>query len=191
MGLIHGDIKGCNILIDENKDPILTDFGLMLRTLLQSPSATPMSITASSNASSSGSLAGDYTLRFASKERVFDGMRTEEDEIWAIGMTLIELLTGEPPFSARYKNDLLFFSALTRVQIELERSDLPASVPDDLFQAIKRCISSKIAGTPICLRALHYHGKGGWEPRIGRSNERGVLLTSSGFYGLIIIQVPV
>ncbi|KAL5510992.1 hypothetical protein ACEPAG_3711 [Sanghuangporus baumii] len=135
MGLVHADIKGANILVDINKNLVLTDFGLMLRTLFQSPFDTPMSVTASSSVSDAVTVDEDCTLRFSSKERVFQNIRSEKDDIWAIGMTLIELaklLTGKEPFSDVYGKHLWFLNALARSDLSIRDAHLPDSVPPDL-----------------------------------------------------------
>ncbi|KAL5478670.1 hypothetical protein ACEPAI_1947 [Sanghuangporus weigelae] len=151
MGLVHADIKGANILVDTNKKLVLTDFGLMLRTLFQSPFDTPMSVTASSSVSDADTVDGDYTLRFSSKERVFQNMRSEKDDVWAIGMTLIELaklITGKAPFSDVYGKHLWFLNALARSDLSIRDAHLPDSVPPDLYHAIDRCISPSPVNRP-------------------------------------------
>ncbi|KAL5498093.1 hypothetical protein ACEPAH_2223 [Sanghuangporus vaninii] len=151
MGLVHADIKGANILVDTNKNLVLTDFGLMLRTLFQSPFDTPMSVTASSSISDAVTVDGDYTLRFSSKERVFQNMRSEKDDVWAIGMTLIELaklITGKEPFSDVYAKHLWFLTALAGSDLNIRDAHLPDSVPPDLYHAINRCISPNPVDRP-------------------------------------------
>ncbi|KAL5524911.1 hypothetical protein ACEPAF_8780 [Sanghuangporus sanghuang] len=150
MGLVHADIKGANILVDTNKNLVLTDFGLMLRTLFQSPFDTPMSVTASS-VSDAATVDGDCTLRFSSKERVFQSVRSEKDDVWAIGMTLIELaklITGKQPFSDVYGKHLWFLNALARSDLNIRDAHLPSSVPPDLYHAINRCISPNPVDRP-------------------------------------------
>ena len=68
----------------------------MLQTLPQSPSSTPPSVTASSSASNAESVNEEFTLRFSSKERVLNLERSDKDDIWAIGMTLIEVRISFP-----------------------------------------------------------------------------------------------
>lgn len=64
----------------------------MRRIATQDTSERPFSVTASSTSSdSSFNSVGGFTVRWASKERVFHGHRTHEDDIWALGMTMVEV----------------------------------------------------------------------------------------------------
>lgn len=63
----------------------------MKRVLLDDDTSTPNSFTASSEASCANSLSGACTLRYASPERLFNYQRSEADDVWATGMTILEV----------------------------------------------------------------------------------------------------
>ncbi|KAJ1301568.1 hypothetical protein OPQ81_008816 [Rhizoctonia solani] len=91
-GIVHGDLRGANVLICDDGTPKLIDFGLA-------------SITDGSSFSVSSTLAG--TLRWMAPElQVTEGQgATKAGDMFAFGMTMLELFTGLRPFSA-VKNDI-------------------------------------------------------------------------------------
>ncbi len=84
QGVLHRDIKPANILLDRHGDVWVADFGLA-------------QIDDDHELTGSANLVG--TLRFASPEQ-FKGDADERSDIYSIGMTLYELCTLEPTFSA-------------------------------------------------------------------------------------------
>jgi serine/threonine protein kinase/Flp pilus assembly protein TadD len=94
MGVIHRDIKPANLLVDVRGNLWVTDFGLA-----QVHTDTRLTLT--------GDLVG--TLRYMSPEqalarRVDIDLRTD---IYSLGATLCELLTLEPVFAGRDRQELL------------------------------------------------------------------------------------
>lgn len=88
--IIHRDLKPANILLQGNT-PRLADFGISraLRT------------TASSQSSN---VSG--TFAYMSPEG-FDGKRSVQTDVWAVGVNLYQLLTGELPFPQKEPSALI------------------------------------------------------------------------------------
>lgn len=84
-GIIHRDIKPQNILMDQNGDVKITDFGI----------AMALNSTAHTK---TNSVLG--TVHYLSPEQARGGMATKKSDIYSLGIVLYELLTGELPFSA-------------------------------------------------------------------------------------------
>jgi eukaryotic-like serine/threonine-protein kinase len=95
LGVIHRDIKPSNLMLDARNHLWVTDFGLA-RLPHGDHDLTP-----------TGDVVG--TLRYVSPEQV-RGERVVPDargDIYALGATLYELLTLQPAFSARDRQQLL------------------------------------------------------------------------------------
>ncbi|KDN41107.1 hypothetical protein RSAG8_07661, partial [Rhizoctonia solani AG-8 WAC10335] len=86
-GVVHGDIKGANILISQDHIPKLTDFGssAINKCTLEFTSTT-------------GSP--QMTLRWTAPE-IFLGetKHTFEGDVYALGMTILEAFTGSAPYN--------------------------------------------------------------------------------------------
>jgi len=89
-GVIHRDLKPSNILVDENGQPKLVDFGL----------ARPLVTGADSFASLTGQVLG--TMAYMSPEQVrADPERIDaRTDVYALGVILYEILTGASPYPA-------------------------------------------------------------------------------------------
>lgn len=83
-GIIHRDIKPQNILMDEEGNVKITDFGI----------ATSLGATSYTQ---TNSVIG--TVHYLSPEQARGGLATMKSDIYALGIVLYELLTGELPFS--------------------------------------------------------------------------------------------
>ncbi|WP_372366729.1 protein kinase [Candidatus Uabimicrobium sp. HlEnr_7] len=92
-GIVHRDIKPSNIMLDENKEPKVMDFGL-----------------AKMNSHDSISKTGDVlgTPAYMSPEQAKSDIVDKRSDIYSLGVTLHELLTGRPPFIGTSYLDVLY-----------------------------------------------------------------------------------
>lgn len=82
--IIHRDIKPHNILIDDNGNVKITDFGIAMAL-----SATSITQT--------NSVLG--SVHYLSPEQARGGMANNKSDIYSLGIVMFELLTGRLPFS--------------------------------------------------------------------------------------------
>ena len=82
-GIIHRDLKPQNILIDENKNVKITDFGIAVAVSQDSLTQT-------------NTLMG--SVHYLSPEQARGSIATKQSDIYSLGLILFELLTGKVPF---------------------------------------------------------------------------------------------
>ncbi|HET9172788.1 MAG TPA: protein kinase [Actinospica sp.] len=84
LGVLHRDVKPNNILVSRFGEPALADFGVSC--LLDS--------------NTSASVLDVFSPQHAAPELMTRGVPSVSSDIYALGSTLYELLTGKPPFGA-------------------------------------------------------------------------------------------
>ncbi|KAG8920395.1 hypothetical protein FRC01_000789 [Tulasnella sp. 417] len=84
-GIVHGDIKACNILIGDNGNSLLCDFGL----------------TKGAESRTSTAMQGAGTFRWQSPELWDNAPKSSESDVYAFGMTIAEVSSqdGHSSFS--------------------------------------------------------------------------------------------
>ena len=80
--IIHQDIKPDNILLDDNCNFMVTDFGI--------------SVNSDGGLFNSNGMSGG-TRAYMGPER-FEGITNSASDMWSLGATAVELLTGNPPY---------------------------------------------------------------------------------------------
>jgi predicted ATPase len=122
LGIIHRDLKPANVLLAEDGTPRLTDFGIARS--LASPRLTE-----------TGVLIG--TPDFLSPEACRGQALDQRTDIWAFGVLLFEMLTGETPFPGDNLTAKLT-AILTQPVPELGR--LCPDAPDALVDLVYRML---------------------------------------------------
>jgi eukaryotic-like serine/threonine-protein kinase len=126
-GLVHRDLKPANILLDQNRRPRVTDFGLALdlSALRRWPE-----------------IAG--TLPYMAPEQV--GGETHRldarTDLWAAGVILYQMLSGRLPFRAEGKAAL--FAAIRREEPE-DLLRLDPTIPAELARIVRRCLAKRMS----------------------------------------------
>ncbi len=91
-GLIHRDLKPSNVMVDEDRQVRLMDFGLAKFL------ADDAAVTAD------GRLVG--TFRYMSPEQILGEQLDARADLYSLGVILYELLSGQPPYDAKTPYEL-------------------------------------------------------------------------------------
>ncbi|KAF7326388.1 Kinase-like protein [Mycena venus] len=130
--IVHGDLRGANILINEDWSACLADFGL----------------SRFSDATSSMSTNRGGSLYWMAPELIDPGRfghqfaRTPATDVYAFGCVCVELYTGRPPFY-----DLNEPAALIRI-LNGERPERPSGPPAIVF-LIDASVASSTVGPSV------------------------------------------
>jgi serine/threonine protein kinase/tetratricopeptide (TPR) repeat protein len=138
LGVVHRDIKPANLLVDGAGQLWVTDFGL---AHVQSQAGLTMT----------GDLVG--TLRYMSPEQALARpvIVDQRTDIYSLGATLYELLTLEPAFPGRDRQELL-----RRIATEDPRPPrrLGAAIPPDLVTIVLKAMSKEPEGRYVTAQDL-------------------------------------
>ena len=147
-------------MIDKDGNARLADFGLLT---IVSDSTHPATTISSE---------GSGTLRWMSPELLDperfgskSGRPTKESDCYALGMVILEILTGKAPFP-RCSNLVVMRKIIEGEHPGKPKGPEAAWFTDDLWGTLKRCWSHKPKLRPTVEGVLEYleHGLATWEP---------------------------
>jgi serine/threonine-protein kinase len=136
--LVHRDVKPQNVLIDREGRARVTDFGIARS--LEDDGVTD-----------TGEVVG--TTDYVSPEQASGDLADERSDIYALGIVLYELLTGEVPFQAESQIAVAMKHVSERIpDVAVERPGVPATVaavvdratekdPDSRYESIAEMIA--------------------------------------------------
>ncbi|KAJ6463487.1 kinase-like domain-containing protein [Mycena sanguinolenta] len=135
-GIVHGDLRGSNVLIDENWSACLADFGLSIFS----------DATATMTTTRAGSIHW-MAPELLDPDSFGDGKfaRTAASDIYAFGCLCLELYTGQPPFA-----HLREPAAMMKV-LNGERPERPSGTPavsNTRWLHVTACWAQKPAARP-------------------------------------------
>ena len=123
QGIIHRDIKPENILISREGRIKIADFGLAKGAVLGSTQTVESSIVLGS-------------VSYLSPEQVQRGITDARSDIYALGITAYELLTGSKPFDAQTPIQVAYMHVNERVpHVRQALSDIPEALDDLIFRS--------------------------------------------------------
>lgn len=126
-GVIHRDVKPQNIIISTDGKVKVTDFGIAR--------------AASSNTISSNVMG---SVHYSSPEQVRGGYSDEKSDIYSLGITLYEMVTGKVPFDG----DTTVAIAIKHLQEEMVppsvfSEDLPYSLEQIIFKCTQKSVNRR------------------------------------------------
>ena len=143
--IVHRDIKCANILLDVKGNIKLSDFGCSGQ-LLDNDYLAEISSTGNSE-EFLDSLKG--TLPWMAPEVVLQQKYGKRADIWSLGCTLVELITGQPPWG-KLEN---FYQAMNKIgrsnDIPFIPSTLSHNFKDFILKCLKRNPKDRLTATQL------------------------------------------
>jgi len=125
--VIHRDVKPANILLDEDKNSYLTDFGIAV-DLVEGDDGKSDSSSRGSKQSSGGSVTG--SAGYISPEQINLKPVTARSDIYSMSVLMYELLTGQHPYADAKSAIALFIKHTNEPLPEME--GFPAQIQEVL-----------------------------------------------------------
>ncbi|ORX34212.1 kinase-like domain-containing protein, partial [Kockovaella imperatae] len=132
QGVVHCDLKAANILSTKNGNVKLSDFGVSLVT---------RAVANIKHEAFSMHVAG--TPNWMAPEVISLNGASPPSDIWSLGCTIIELLTGRPPYSDIPNSMTVLFRI-----VEDDFPPLPSDISDNLRDFLQLCFIKDPSARP-------------------------------------------
>lgn len=125
-GIMHRDIKGANILVDNKGCIKLADFGA-------SKKVVELGLTMNGAKSMKG------TPYWMAPEVILQTGHSFSADMWSVGCTVIEMATGKPPWSQQFKE----FAALYHVGATKSHPPIPEHLSSEAKDFLLKCLQKE------------------------------------------------
>eukprot|EP00993_Chasmostoma_nieuportense_P000778 NODE_1714_length_1405_cov_15.884977_g1628_i0.p1 GENE.NODE_1714_length_1405_cov_15.884977_g1628_i0~~NODE_1714_length_1405_cov_15.884977_g1628_i0.p1 ORF type:complete len:280 (-),score=56.57 NODE_1714_length_1405_cov_15.884977_g1628_i0:80-919(-) len=142
-GIVHRDIKGDNILITEAGSAKLADFGCSKRI---------GQITLTDEAATNSFVGTPFWM---APEVIIDNAGFDvKADVWSLGCTVVECLTGKPPWQDKFKT---IWAAIYHIA---QSTDSPTGIPEHLplpcSDFLDQCFRRDVTCRPSAAELLHH-----------------------------------
>lgn len=144
-GIIHCDIKPDNLMLLPNGLVKIMDFGLAKLIsngkpeMIPHPSKMPAKLSTSSFKTSMSTLEG--TALYMAPEQINKGPVDQRTDVYALGVVMFELLTGDPPFRAH--DELSLMTAILD-----QEPPPPSALRSGISRGMDRLVVGNLAKSP-------------------------------------------
>jgi serine/threonine protein kinase len=153
--MVHRDIKPKNLMLekrDGGEKVFLTDFGISQRLRLHT-------MMLSRDQTKAGESKGNMgTLPYMPWEQIAGAQASPLDDVYAVGATIYELITGRPPFyDGGFEQIKVQIREVPPPSMEQRMLDLGLHLPpppDEWEEAVASCLAKNPEARPQSMRAL-------------------------------------
>lgn len=148
--IVHRDIKSSNILLDENLEPRVADFGLAKLLVDEDAHVTTV-------------VAG--TFGYLAPEYLQSGRSTEKSDVYSFGVLLLELITGkrptDPSFVKQGLNVVGWMNTLTRENrledaVDRRCTEADAETVEAIIEIAAKCTDANPDDRPSMQQVLQF-----------------------------------
>ncbi|XP_057498044.1 mitogen-activated protein kinase kinase kinase NPK1-like isoform X2 [Actinidia eriantha] len=137
-GIMHRDIKGANILVDNKGCIKLADFGASKQVV--------------ELATVSGAKSMKGTPYWMAPEVILQTGHSFSADIWSVGCTVIEMATGKPPWSQQYQEvAALFYIGTTK-----SHPPIPEHLSHEAKDFLLKCLQKEPESRPAACELLQH-----------------------------------
>ena len=174
-GIIHRDLKPANILLDENGNAYLTDFGIAKQ------------MTVSASMTQAGVVMGSPA--YMAPETVNDETLTPQTDIYSLGVVLFEILTGRHPFPDTTPPKMIVKHLMEPLPpLQTIDSNLPPALNEIIQQATAKKPADRYADTRCLARAFRHAVAPEGTSVIEPADDATPLLVPNPYKGLYAFQ---
>jgi DNA-binding beta-propeller fold protein YncE len=174
-GVIHRDIKPQNVMIDRRGEPILMDFGLARKA------------DAGSQLSTGGGILG--TPAYMPPEQVNGELTDERSDVYSLGVTLYELLTGQPPFTGTLTQVLAKIGTAEPTPPRSLRADLDSRLEAICLKAMAKNPADRYQSAGEMAETLHRFLRAEPLRAVSPWRRRPVWITAASAAAMVLLGV--
>ncbi|XP_030504291.2 mitogen-activated protein kinase kinase kinase ANP1 [Cannabis sativa] len=137
-GIMHRDIKGANILVDNKGCIKLADFGASKQVV--------------ELATISGAKSMKGTPYWMAPEVILQTGHNFSADIWSVGCTVIEMATGKPPWSQQYQE----VAALFHIGTTKSHPPIPEYLSSEAKDFLLKCLQKEPNSRPAASELLQH-----------------------------------
>ncbi|KAK4792082.1 hypothetical protein SAY86_022517 [Trapa natans] len=137
-GIMHRDIKGANILVDNKGCIKLADFGASKKVV--------------ELATINGAKSMKGTPYWMAPEVILQTGHSFSADIWSVGCTVIEMATGKPPWSQQYQE----VAALFHIGTTKSHPPIPEHLSDEAKDFLLKCLQKEPHVRPTASEMLQH-----------------------------------
>ena len=137
-GVVHRDIKGSNILVDDRGNVKLCDFGASKQVTGGGGLGGGMQQTIQGD-----NLSLKGTPYFMAPEVINQTGHGRKADVWSLGCTVLQMATGQPPWKA------LNFENISALMFHIAQTNEAPPMPDDMSQELRSFLNSCFLRNPI------------------------------------------
>lgn len=129
-GVIHRDLKPANLMVDNNGQLKLADFGISV-------------VVNDSRLRMTGLVGNSGTLTYMSPQQMMGKTPKPTDDVYALGATLYCLLTSRPPFYQGYIRDYVLCGIPDPIPQRLKDLAIQNDLPPEVCTMVMACLEKE------------------------------------------------